>query len=187
MSTHAGISDQSTACGRPQPDDQATTPTVTEAREGGPFSVVAGALERARYLVVVGAVTSLALAAVSFVWAMVKGGQFVLSLVTGASNEDIALVKLFESIDVILVGTVLLIIGLGLWELFIGDLDLPPSLTMSSFDDLKAKVATTLLLVLVVRFLEALVARPESGALLELGVAVTLVGALLLVFANWRK
>ena len=187
MSPHPGPSIQSAPCGRPQPEDQTNTPTVAEDRRQGPLSIVTGILERARYLVVVGAITSLALAAVSFVWALVKAIKFVVSLVTGTSDEDIALVKLFESIDVILVGTVLLIIGLGLWELFIGDLDLPPSLTMSSFDDLKAKVATTLVLVLVVRFLETLVARPESGALLELGVAVTLVGALLLAFANWRK
>lgn len=136
---------------------------------------------------VIGAVTSLVLSGVSFVWAAVKSVAFVLALLgVGKGSEDIALVKLFQAIDVILIGTVLLLIGLGLWELFIGDLDLPPSLTVASFDDLKAKIATTLLLVLVVRFLESLVSRPGSTELLELGIAVTLVGALLLVFANWR-
>lgn len=86
-----------------------------------------------------------------------------------------------------LIGTVLLIIGVGLWELFIADLDLPPALTMSSFDDLKAKVATTLVLVLVVGFLESLVRQPMHSELMELGIAVTLVGGLLLVYANWRR
>jgi uncharacterized membrane protein YqhA len=175
----------------PDPDANApaqprvsTVDTVeTPARTNGPLGA---ALESARYLVVIGSVTSLALAAITFTWAVVKAGAFAVGLITGSTSEDAALVKLFESIDTLLLGTVLLVIGLGLWELFVGDLRLPPALTMSSFDDLKAKVATTLLMVLVVRFLEALVSRPASDQLLELGIAVTLVGGLLLVFANWR-
>lgn len=147
---------------------------------------VARVLESSRYLVVIGALASLALAAASFAWAVAKAVSFATKLVSGGASDDEALVKLFESIDTILIGTVLLVIGLGLWELFIGDLDLPPALTTSSFDDLKAKVATTLLLVLVVRFLEALVGQPAGLDLLYLGCAVTLVGALLLVYAKWK-
>ena len=144
-------------------------------------------LESARYLVAIGSLASLMLGAACFVWALVKGVAFVRLLLRGGRAEDLALVKLFESVDVILIGTVLLIIGLGLWELFIGDLDLPPSLTTDSFDDLKAKIATTLILVLVVRFLEVIVGRPPADELLQFGAAVTLVGGLLLVFARWRR
>lgn len=143
-------------------------------------------LVRARFLVVIGSLTSLVLGAACFAWALVKTGSFIMLLLGGSPTEDQALVKLFECVDVILIGTVLLIMGLGLWELCIGDLDLPPALTTTSFDGLKAKIATTLVLVLVVRFLETLVSRPASTELLELGGAVTLVGGLLLVFANWR-
>jgi uncharacterized membrane protein YqhA len=144
-------------------------------------------LESSRFLVAIGSLTSLLLGAACFVWALVKGVAFVRLLLRGGRGEDLALVKLFESIDVILIGTVLLMIGLGLWELFIGDLDLPPSLTTDSFDDLKAKIATTLMLVLVVRFLELIVSRPAADELLQFGAAVTLVGGLLLVFARWRR
>ncbi len=144
-------------------------------------------LERSRYLAVIGVLTSLVLAAASFIWAIVKAVSFVKLLVTSNGSEDVALVKLFESIDVVLIGTVMLIMAVGLWELFIGDLDLPGALTMKSFDDLKAKIATTLLLVLVVRFLETLVQNPEPDELLALGISVTLVGGLLMVFAVWRR
>lgn len=144
-------------------------------------------LERARFIVAVGSLTSLVLALASFGWAAVKAGQFVHLLLTAGSDADTPLIKLFESVDTVLIGTVLLIIGVGLWELFIHDLDLPPALTMASFDDLKAKVATTLILVLVVRFLESLVRQPTHAELMELGVAVTLVGGLLLVYANWKR
>ena len=66
-------------------------------------------------------------------------------------------------------------------------LELPPSLTTDSFDDLKAKISTTLILVLVVRFLETVVSRPAADELLQFGAAVTLVGGLLLVFAKWQR
>lgn len=144
-------------------------------------------LERARFVVALGALTSLVLAVASFGWASVKAVQFIRLLFTAGSDADTPLIKLFESVDTVLIGTVMLIIGVGLWELFIDDLDLPPALTMTSFDDLKAKVATTLILVLVVRFLESLVRQPTNGELMELGIAVTLVGGLLLVYANWRR
>jgi uncharacterized membrane protein YqhA len=144
-------------------------------------------LEPARYLVAVGSITMLVAALACYVWALVKAGGFILALLPGGDSDDTALVKLFESLDVVLIGTVVLIVAVGLWELFIGDLRLPPALTMTSFDDLKAKIATTLILVLAVRFLEALVAGTEGSDLLELGAALTLVGGLLLVLANWRR
>jgi uncharacterized membrane protein YqhA len=145
------------------------------------------ALASCRFLAAIGALAALALAALSFCWAVAKLVRFGVSLVTAGGSDEVDLVKLFESADTILIGTVLLILGLGLWELFIGDLDLPPALTATSFDELKRKVASTLLLVLVVRFLESLVSRPTGDDLLDLGIAVTLVGGLLVVYANWRK
>jgi uncharacterized membrane protein YqhA len=158
--------------------------TAEEPEAVGPLD---RALASSRFLAGIGAVTALALAAVSFCWAVVKVVRFVSSLVTAGGSEEVDLVKLFESVDTILIGTVLLITGLGLWELFIGDLDLPPALTVTSFDELKRKVASTLVLVLAVRFLESLVSHPTGDGLLDLGIAVTLVGGLLVVYAYWRK
>ncbi|MCU0269519.1 MAG: YqhA family protein [Acidimicrobiales bacterium] len=154
---------------------------------GSVTGVAAGVLERGRFLVIIGSFTTLVLAAATFVWAVVKAVGFVSAVVTAGGSADVDLVKLFEAIDTVLIGTVLLILGLGLWELFISDLDLPPSLTVHSFDDLKGRVATTLLLVLVVRFLEEVVSAPPSDELLQLGISVTLVGTLLMVFANWHR
>lgn len=162
-----------------EPDTPAERPTTATA------SPVARVLESSRFLVAVGAVASVLLAGASFVWAVVKGEGFVEALVRHQADE-VALVKLFESVDMLLIGTVLLTVGLGLWELFIGDLRLPPALTVGTFDQLKAKVASTLLLVLVVRFLERLVSEPADVGLLYVGISVTLVGGLLLAYSRWR-
>lgn len=165
-------------------------PVDDGAAEHAPRDQPNGPMQRAlvstRYLVVVGAATSLLLAAASYVWSIVKAVAFVDTLLAGTSKEDEALVKLFATVDVVLIGTVMLIIGLGLWELFVAHLSLPPALTTSTFDDLKAKIATTLVLVLVVQFLEEAVQSPEAEGLLQRGIAVTLVGGLLVVFANWH-
>lgn len=163
-------------------------PRTAAARPtSGPGRLVAEVLERSRYLVVIGSVTSLALGLASFAWGVVKAVSFVGELVKETGRDDLALVKLFQSIDIILIGTVLLTIGLGLWELFIHDLALPPALSTSSFADLKSKTATTLLLVLVVRFLETLVSGTPADDLLQLAIAVSLVGALLLAFSVWKR
>ena len=124
--------------------------------------------------------------AATFVWAGVEAVRFFQAMAPTSGSSETALVYLFESIDTILAGVVLLQVGLGLWELCVGDLVLPDSLATHTFDELEAKVAGTLVLVLVVRFLEVLVQSPEPEQLLASGVSITLVGGLLVVFMRWR-
>lgn len=145
------------------------------------------AVEKVRFMSIVGASTALLLSAVTYMWALAKGVDFVRLLIVEGLSSDKALVKLFESIDSILIATVLLIVGFGLWELFVHDLDLPPSLTTTSFGQLKRQTAGTLLLVLVVRFLEVSITRPEPDELIAQSVSTALVGGLLIVFATWHR
>ena len=172
-----------------RPDDDPPGPVEprSEGRSRRPPGPLTRLIERSRYLVAFGSLTGLVLAVASFAWAFAKALTVVRDLLPGGRTDEFALVKLFESMDVVLTGTVLLIISVGLWDLFVADLRLPPALTMKSLDDLKAKVATTLLLVLVVRFFETFAGKNASADILERGIAVTLVGTLLMVFANWRR
>lgn len=145
------------------------------------------AIEHIRYAAVIGAATALFLSAVTYLWALGKAVTFVHILAVEGLSSDPALVKLFESIDSILIATVLLIVGFGVWELFVHDLDLPPSLTTTSFDHLKGRIAGTLALVLAVRYLERLISKPSPEEILALGISTALVGGLLLVFATSRR
>lgn len=141
-------------------------------------------LESALWLGGLSAITSLLLSATALVWATVKAILFIVAVRNGTDEQ--ALVLLFESVDTVLVGTVLLQLGVGLWELSVGDLNLPSALSTTSFEALKGKVADTLVLVLSVRFLEELVRRPDGDQLLSYGIAITLVGVLLVLFSRWR-
>ncbi|OZE85319.1 hypothetical protein CH298_21740 [Rhodococcoides fascians] len=142
---------------------------------------------RLRFISIIGATTALLLSAVTYVWAFAKGVDFVRLLFVEGLSSDPALVKLFESIDSILIATVLLIVGFGLWELFVHDLDLPQSLTTTSFGQLKRQTAGTLFLVLVVRFLEVSITRPQPDELIAQSISTALVGGLLIVFSTWPR
>ena len=143
-------------------------------------------IEHIRYVAVIGAATALFLAAVTYLWALGKAVVFIHMLAVEGLSSDPALVKLFESIDSILIATVLLNVGFGIWELFVHDLDLPPSLTTTSFNHLKGRIAGTLVLVLVVRYLERIISKPSPEEILALGISTALVGGLLFAFATFR-
>lgn len=162
-------------------EEQVAPPPVTRP------AVLRRTLELTRFLAAVGSVISLVVCAATFVWAGAKAVRFFGAVIADSGSSEDALVYLFESIDTILAGVVLLQVGLGLWELCVGDLALPDSLATHTFDELEAKVAGTLVLVLVVRFLEELVQDPEPEQLMATGISITLVGALLVFFMRWRR
>ncbi len=76
------------------------------------------------------------------------------------------------SIDGFLLATILLIFSLGLYELFISDIDeakvsgqSSKLLVINSLDDLKSKLANVILMILVVTFFEVSLAMSFTGAL----------------------
>src|SRR5438552_17270108 len=101
-------------------------------------------LSGSRYFVII-AVLATFLASVSV---LIYGGITVLSIIYdmfthGQFNTTEAkhlAVEFIELIDLFLLGTVLYIIALGLYELFIDEkLSMPPWLVITSLDDLKGK------------------------------------------------
>ena len=91
-------------------------------------------------------------------------------------------VRSIELIDVFLLGTVLYIVALGLYELFIDpDLPTPAWLTIRDIDALKEKLVGVIIVLLGVTFLGSAVSWQGGGEILEFGAAVALViGALAL-------
>ncbi len=97
-----------------------------------------------------------------------------------------------SSVDGFLIGTIMLIFALGLYELFISEIDFVKNnkgvgkvLFVSSLDDLKDKLSKVILMVLLVMFFEqALFIKPEGPIeLLYYGLAIMVI-ALSLFFAH---
>jgi uncharacterized membrane protein YqhA len=91
-------------------------------------------------------------------------------------------------VDLFLIGATLLISAVGLYELFIGEIDrgpatrLPGWLEMRDLNDLKGRVIAMIVLVVSVSFVEVVVDAPSGRQALELGGGVALVIVALTVF-----
>jgi uncharacterized membrane protein YqhA len=90
-----------------------------------------------------------------------------------------------EIVDSYLLGSVLLIFALGLYELFIGKLDVAKDsavstnvLFISSLDELKTKLSKVILMILVVKFFEKVLKVSFAGPLdlLYLAAGIALIG-----------
>ena len=85
-------------------------------------------------------------------------------------------VDLIEVIDVFLLGTILYIVALGLYELFIDpNLELPRWLLIQDLDDLKERLVGVIIVLLGVTFLGAAVSWTGEGDILSFGIAVGVV------------
>lgn len=96
--------------------------------------------------------------------------------------------EFIEIVDLFLLGTVMLMIALGLYELFIDpDLPLPDWLQIRTFDDLKHKLIGVVIVVLGVLFLGHVVAWDGQRDLLRFGAGIALVIAALSYFLSTAK
>jgi len=149
-------------------------------------------LGASRYLVVAAVVGSLFAATALFVYGFIETGVVIIDAIEKAevnSKGAKALALHFiEIVDLFLLGTVLLMIGLGLYELFIdANLNLPEWLQIRTFDDLKMKLVGVVIVVLAVLFLGQVVAWNGDRDLLGLGTAIALVIAALAYFLSTSK
>jgi uncharacterized membrane protein YqhA len=143
-------------------------------------------LERSRYLAAMASLVSGVLALTLFVWSGVKAIDFVAGLVRGDWRESSQIAELLSALDITLTGTVLLIITLGLWELFVEDLDLPEWLTITDLSQLKDRVIDVVVLVVAIRLVESYFRNTPADVLLEQAAAVALLIASLTAY-TWAR
>lgn len=135
-----------------------------------------------RYLALVGVFFGLLATLAAFAWGGVKTILLVIKLAHG--ELDGMAVGLVQIMDGFLIAAGLLIFSLGLYELFVGDIELPGWLVIKDLDSLKAKLAGVIAIVMAVAFLERLENLENVRGLLEAGVSTALVSAVLVWMAK---
>lgn len=130
-----------------------------------------------RYLALAGVFFGLIAALAAFAWGGVKTVQICIKL--GRGEFEGMAVGLVQVMDGFLIAAGLLIFSLGLYELFIGDIELPGWLVIKDLDALKGKLAGVIVMVMAVTFLERLENLESARGLLEAGVSVALVSGVL--------
>ena len=163
-----------------------------------------GALWNSRFVVVVAVIASMVAAVTMLYVTTVDLWYAVLHVVHYADPSltaevrkalhDDTVTHIVEVVDGYLLATVMLIFALGLYELFVSDIDAAHDsrasskiLVIESLDDLKTRLAKVILMILIVKLFEHAVKIELGGALelLYLGAAIALVGlALYLTHAS---
>ena len=104
--------------------------------------------------------------------------QVIIDVITDGTKLKLTIVEVLTAVDAILLGTVLLVIGYGLYELFVDtEVDVPPWLEIRDLDDLKSKLIGVVVAIIAVVFVGVLVDSTRAGDVLAYGAGA---GALVL-------
>ena len=148
-------------------------------------------LASSRYLVMIAVIGSFLSATAILVYGGIEvilliGDAFLSGKIDGKVAKSL-LVSFIEIVDLFLLGTVIYIIAIGLYELFIDDqIQLPDWLEIHTLDDLKDKLIGVIVVVLAVLFLGQIVAWDGQRDLLSYGVSIALVIAALTYFLRGK-
>lgn len=125
---------------------------------------------------------------------MAQGSLEILKVVYSAISSEYGLketiVEVLTAVDAILLGTVLLVIGYGLYELFIdAEIEVPLWLRVRDLDDLKSKLIGVVVAILAVVFVGVFVDSNRSQDVISYGVGagVLVVGLAIFAFATKKS
>jgi uncharacterized membrane protein YqhA len=137
-----------------------------------------------RYAVIVPAIASI----IGALLLMAKGSIEMVMVVIQSVTSDIYLkdtiVGVLTAVDAILLGTVLLVIGYGLYELFVDtDIPVPAWLQVRDLDDLKSKLIGVVVAIIAVVFVGVFVDSNRADEVLAYGLGAGALVAGLAVFS----
>lgn len=140
--------------------------------------VIAGS----RLGVIVGMCALLLTSVAAWAWSVYLAVEVVISLIASHGHDNHVIVLFIEVLDVSLIASVLFIFAVSLYELFIGDLNVPAWLIVKDLDQLKAKVVSIVILVLAITFLEHVLVWTDALSTLYFGLAIAVVSLVLVLF-----
>ena len=124
-----------------------------------------------RYAVIVPAIASIVGALLLMAQGSIAIVKVVIDAVLNNSYLKVTIVDVLTAVDAILLGTVLLVIGYGLYELFIDeDLQVPLWLQVQDLDDLKSKLIGVVVAIISVIFVGIFVDSDRAADVISYGV-----------------
>ncbi len=144
-------------------------------------------LEKSRYLAFIGIISLLVAALAAFAWGTLRTFHAVMLVIESLGADASITIEFIEIVDSFLIATAILIFAASLYELFIGDLDLPDWMLAHNLHDLKAKLSSMVVLVMGVKFLQKLVDYKDAQELLHVGLSIAAVSAVLIAFGYFGK
>jgi uncharacterized membrane protein YqhA len=139
--------------------------------------------EISRYAVIIPSAASIIGAIVLMILGSIEIVRSALDVVLKQVPLKETVVAILTSVDAILLGTVLLVIGYGLYELFIDtNLEVPDWLEINTLDDLKAKLIGVVVAIIAVIFVGVLVDTKSPNEVMYYGVGA---GAVVLALAGF--
>lgn len=141
-----------------------------------------------RYAVVVPALASILGALLLMAQGSIEMIAVVIDTFINSASLKETIVEVLTAVDAILLGTVLLVIGYGLFELFIDpDLDVPLWLRVNDLDDLKSKLIGVVVAIIAVVFVGVFVDSNRAADVISYGVGAGALVAGLAIFAFATK
>ena len=137
-----------------------------------------------RYAVVITSITSIIGALLLMAQGSIEIALIVRDAVLLETYLKDTIVDVLTAVDAILLGTVLLVIGYGLYELFVDTrLEVPTWLQVRSLDDLKSKLIGVVVAIIAVVFVGVLVDTNRAADVVSYGVGAGALVAGLALFA----
>jgi uncharacterized membrane protein YqhA len=144
----------------------------------------------ARGMMLLAIVGTFVMSAALVLFAIYDIASAVVLLAQGRLEEKKLLLEAIEAVDTFLIVTVMHVVGIGLYQLYIQDnIPIPEWVRVETIDDLKTKLAGVVIVVLAVFYLGRVITGDNAQNLLFLGGGVGLAIASLSVFlyAQYQK
>ena len=143
--------------------------------------------EKSRFVSLIAIVSLLASSVVAFFMAASKTVYLCISLVEGSESQSMTIVRFIQIIDISFIATALYIFSAGLYELFIGKLEIPEWMSSSNIYELEAKLANLIILIMAGKFLENLVAWEDPQGTMFFAIAIAIISSVLIAFGMMGK
>ena len=139
-------------------------------------------LENSKYLIFITVIALLCTTVLAVVWGVYETIVVFYSFITQYKSASSTIASLVQLMDIFLVTAVLYIFTVSLYELFIGELDLPKWLVIHNFDELKTILSNLIILIGAVSFLKYFLERNDPASTFLYGLAFGIVAYILILY-----